>query len=73
MKVADKVAIVTGGGNGIGAALSAKLAQLDARIVVADLDGEPAAGGGRPASTPSGRGWPSRPVATSPTPRTSSS
>ena len=36
MKVADKVAIVTGGGNGIGAALAAKLAQLDARIVVAD-------------------------------------
>ncbi|MDT7734952.1 MAG: hypothetical protein QOE12_2126, partial [Mycobacterium sp.] len=42
MKVADKVAIVTGGGNGIGAALSAKLAQLDARIVVADLDGDAA-------------------------------
>lgn len=39
MKVADKVAIVTGGGNGIGAALAAKLAQQDARVVVADLDG----------------------------------
>ena len=42
MKVADKVAIVTGGGNGIGAALCTKLAQLDARIVVADLDGDAA-------------------------------
>ena len=42
MKVADKVAIVTGGGNGIGAALSAKLAQRDARIVIADLDGDAA-------------------------------
>ncbi len=68
MKVADKVAIVTGGGNGIGAALSAKLAQLDARIVVADLDGDAAQAvadsinAERPA-------WPSHPVATSPTPR----
>lgn len=39
MKVADKVAIVTGGGNGIGAALATKLAERDARVVVADLDG----------------------------------
>jgi NAD(P)-dependent dehydrogenase (short-subunit alcohol dehydrogenase family) len=38
VKVADKVAIVTGGGNGIGGALAAKLAQQDARVVVADLD-----------------------------------
>ena len=38
MKVAEKVAIVTGGGNGIGGALAAKLAQQDARVVVADLD-----------------------------------
>jgi len=42
VKVADKVAIVTGGGNGIGAALCTKLAQLEARIVVADLDGDAA-------------------------------
>jgi NAD(P)-dependent dehydrogenase (short-subunit alcohol dehydrogenase family) len=38
VKVAEKVAIVTGGGNGIGGALAAKLAQQDARVVVADLD-----------------------------------
>jgi NAD(P)-dependent dehydrogenase (short-subunit alcohol dehydrogenase family) len=38
VKVAEKVAIVTGGGNGIGGALAAKLAHQDARVVVADLD-----------------------------------
>ena len=38
MKVAQKVAIVTGGGGGIGGALAAKLAEHGARVVVADLD-----------------------------------
>ncbi len=42
MKVADKVAIVTGGGNGIGAALAAKLAHQDARVVVADINSQAA-------------------------------
>jgi NAD(P)-dependent dehydrogenase (short-subunit alcohol dehydrogenase family) len=42
VKVADKVAIVTGGGNGIGAALASKLAQHDARVVIADLDADAA-------------------------------
>jgi NAD(P)-dependent dehydrogenase (short-subunit alcohol dehydrogenase family) len=38
VKVARKVAIVTGGGNGIGGALAAKLAQQDARVIVADIN-----------------------------------
>jgi NAD(P)-dependent dehydrogenase (short-subunit alcohol dehydrogenase family) len=42
VKVADKVAIVTGGGSGIGGALAAKLAQQDARVLVADLDADAA-------------------------------
>jgi NAD(P)-dependent dehydrogenase (short-subunit alcohol dehydrogenase family) len=39
VEVADKVAIVTGGGGGIGGALAAKLADVGARVLVADLDG----------------------------------
>ncbi len=38
MKVAGKVAIVTGGGGGIGGALAEELTSHGARVVVADLD-----------------------------------
>ncbi|MET8775460.1 SDR family oxidoreductase [Nocardia sp. NPDC004654] len=43
MEISGKVAIVTGAGAGIGAALARRLAERGARVVVADLDGESAA------------------------------
>ncbi|MEO8814811.1 MAG: SDR family oxidoreductase [Mycobacterium sp.] len=42
MKVAGKVAIVTGGGGGIGGALASALTRAGARVVVADLDADAA-------------------------------
>lgn len=42
MKVAGKVAVVTGGGGGIGGALATSLVHRGARVVVADLDADAA-------------------------------
>jgi NAD(P)-dependent dehydrogenase (short-subunit alcohol dehydrogenase family) len=49
----EKVAIVTGGGSGIGEALCAELARRGARVVVADIDGDDA---GRVAAAIAGSG-----------------
>ncbi|MGV8871999.1 MAG: SDR family oxidoreductase [Rhodococcus sp. (in: high G+C Gram-positive bacteria)] len=42
MKVEGRVAIVTGGGGGIGGAIAARLTEHGARVVVSDLDGSTA-------------------------------
>jgi len=42
MRLKDKVAIVTGGGNGIGRAYCLGMAREGAKVVVADIDGKAA-------------------------------
>lgn len=43
MKLQNKVAIVTGGGSGIGRAISVKFAIEGAKVIIADIEGEDAA------------------------------
>jgi NAD(P)-dependent dehydrogenase (short-subunit alcohol dehydrogenase family) len=43
MRLQDKVAVVTGGGSGIGRAISTRFAEEGAKVAVVDLDGETAA------------------------------
>ena len=42
MRFTDRVALVTGGGRGIGAATAARLASEGARVMVSDMDLGPA-------------------------------
>ena len=42
MRFTDRVALITGGGRGIGAATAARLASEGARVMVSDMDLEPA-------------------------------
>ncbi|MEN6469461.1 MAG: SDR family NAD(P)-dependent oxidoreductase [Smithella sp.] len=42
LKIKDKIAIVTGGGNGIGEAVVLRLASEGVKVIVADLNSEAA-------------------------------
>ena len=53
MKLEGKVAIVTGAGQGIGAATARRMAEEGARVVVSDVDETSGAGGRR--GDPGGR------------------
>jgi NAD(P)-dependent dehydrogenase (short-subunit alcohol dehydrogenase family) len=70
----EKLAIVTGGGSGIGEAVSRELARRGARVVVADIEEDAArrvaaaiteSGGRATARSPLTRSWPGRGPVTS--------
>ena len=53
-KLEERVAVVTGGGRGIGKTIAAKLAETGARVVVADVDEDSAHQTAKELTGPSG-------------------
>ena len=56
MKLKDKVAIVTGGANGIGYAIARRYVAEGARVVIADIDAEAGEAAARSSAMPTS--WP---------------
>jgi len=54
-RLVDRVAIVTGGAQGIGGATARRLAEEGARVLIADVDGDEAARNGDRIRAPAGR------------------
>jgi 3-oxoacyl-[acyl-carrier protein] reductase len=59
-KLEGKVALVSGSGRGIGREIALKLAGEGARLVINDLDAEPASRSWPRSRPPAARPWPAR-------------